>query len=1118
MGSPPTGPLQSVNDLDIDSATDITATTLRSTLGDIILESTGDTDFSTALVDAGSFTAVTTAGSGGDLTADRIRAQGTVLILADGAMTLDGNPAVSPIPGFTRSIQSVGGAVSLTSGADTSVFSVEAAGVVGVNAGTNLRFDSVAGTNISLDAGGDISGLAGAGAGTDPLPAFLRGNVTGNTINVGTPGITGIVQLGLLDATGAVIVNADQIDISTVDANTINLTSAVGSVVLGQGDATGGITVIAETDAIITDAASTGGDITVTANNGSVTLVTGAAAPVGGNILLMGSVNVNGGTLTGGGNLLADAGANVVLGSATMGGTANIAAGADAILNTVQMGSDIDVDAGANIRLGTLTGGLVTLDAGNDISGLAGAGAATDPLPAFLRGDVNGTTITIGAAGTTDVVQLDTLDAAASVTVTAGRVDISTADAGTFIDLNATDGSLVLGSGTAGTTIDLDKTGTNGSLSAGTLLAGGNVTADSTTSLLLANVTSTGGTLVASATGVAGNGDAIVTLADTSGTILITSTNATAGGGTLDGSGITVNGVSVNVTTLANAGTGGIAATANGGDLFVATGTSGGDITLIKTGDTDPAQGITANALTAVGDIDLLSDTFVDVGNSSAGGFLNITSPDTIDADLLDSDGGIAINTGGDANLGAITSGGTIVVLAAGNIDADTLTAVEDIAARAGGGIAVGDFTAGDNVTFTAGTALDLGGGSTTGSGADNATYVLDLAQAGDTSVTSTAITDGPADAVNGSVLLAAPDNFNLTGAIDVAAANGTIIVRNLAGGSATTSVGTTGGFEISNAELGFLSADTVVIDSGAKALALGTFTVPGQSLQLLSSSAITLSGAITGTGTGTLQIGQGTIGADGLVVPGSLTSTITATTETASIDYAGGVVDLRAVRIVFGNGAFLTATQGITPEAAGELLTNAGSLLYIGDNSQRVFMRADTLRVAYSDFALFQNTAFSQGGGAILNADAANSIDSLALELFSQGDDNLDSFAIFGTINGFIGRTAGVLPNAVLNIGTLSPRNLRVTQSRSRVNGCVIGSPDRGCLIIDLPPPEINTLDERQAQSLISTDDPSEFLNPLVGRGNEGLILDIAQIPVGIDMLECAADDPTCQPTETVE
>ena len=461
-----------------------------------------------------------------------------------------------------------------------------------------------------------------------------------------------------------------------------------------------------------------------------------------------------------------------------------------------------------------------------------------------------------------------------------------------------------------------------------------------------------------------------------------------------------------------------------------------------------------------------------------------------------------------------------IILLAAGDIGADSLIAVEDIAALAGGMIAIADFDAGDNVWLTAGTTLDLGGGSTSGSGADDATYVLDLALAGDTAQTALAITDGPADAPDGEIVLAAPTDFALSGAVSAAEADATIILRNLAGGSDTTSIGDGGGFAISEAELGLLAADNVVIDAGDQDIALGTFTIDSDTgrdtLRILTSGEITLGGAISGSGTGTLQIGQGEIGMDGLVDPASLTARITATTENASIEFTNGVVDLRAVRIVFGNAAFVTLTNGISLDAAGELLTNAASQLYIGDNSQRTFLQADRLRVAYSDFALFQNTAFSQGGGVILNADAANSVDDLALELFSQGDDGLDSFALFGEINGFIGRTAGVLPNSVLNIGTLNPRQLRVTQARSRVNGCVIGSPDRGCLIVDLPPPEITTIDERQTQRLISTDDPSAFLNPLVGRGNEGLILDIAQIPVGIDMLDqCDPEDEACQAQE---
>jgi hypothetical protein len=38
-------------------------------------------------------------------------------------------------------------------------------------------------------------------------------------------------------------------------------------------------------------------------------------------------------------------------------------------------------------------------------------------------------------------------------------------------------------------------------------------------------------------------------------------------------------------------------------------------------------------------------------------------------------------------------------------------------------------------------------------------------------------------------------------------------------------------------------------------------------------------------------------------------------------------------------------------------------------------------------------------------------------------------------------------------------------------------------------------------------------FFNPLVGRGNEGLIVDIADAPVGIDTIEC---DPAKGPCGT--
>ncbi|WP_339390193.1 filamentous hemagglutinin N-terminal domain-containing protein [Erythrobacter sp. EC-HK427] len=1064
-----------------------------------------------------------TAQSAGTLLLDKDGTEGELRTSGDITSTGDLNLASESNMTANGALVSTSGNMSLTSVGDTTIFSALAAsgtftanstanGVTGAEGSFDASLVRAQG-NVTITADGTIT------ADDDPaslaIPGFTQSiESTAGDVALNSGGLT---ELFSGSADGQFGVTAGAIDIGRLNAATINLAADAGGIALDEGDATGDILVngTGAGDVVLTDLDTSGGNINVSSAT-SATVTTGNADV--GSIDVMatdGDVNVNTLTTPGAlGDVTLTASANVNAGSITGGGDLLADAGADATIVSTLMSGGVDVVAGDDIRIGSVSGAQVQLDAVDDISGLSDPGA-TGLVPDFGRGDANATLDISATAGGN--VQLGTLDAGTSVTVAGAGVDLTTADAGTFVDIDASDGVLELGTGIAGTTIALTKLGPNDSLIAGSLSAPAGITANSSTSADVTSAISANGSVTVEATGDAN----LATGTANAGIVSVTSATGTASGGALTGDGVSVSGFGVDVTT-ANAGALGIDATANGGNLFVDTATSDTDITLIKTGDIagDNTDGLTANSLTADDDIIVSSATFVDLGTSNAGNLLSIVSPETIEADDLESDGSIAINTGGDAVLGDIRSGRSIILLAAGDIGADSLIAVEDIAALAGGTIAIADFDAGDNVWLTAGTTLDLGGGSTSAGGADDATYVLDLSLAGDTAQTALAITDGPADAPDGDIVLAAPTDFALSGAISAAAADATIILRNLAGGSDTTSIGDSGGFAISEAELGLLAADNVVIDAGDQDIALGTFTIDSDTgrdtLRIITSGEITLGGAISGSGTGTLQIGQGEIGMDGLVDPASLTARIIATTENASVEFSNGVVDLRAVRIVFGNAAFVTLTNSISLDAAGELLADAASQLYIGDNSQRTFLQADRLRVAYSDFALFQNTAFSQGGGVILNADAANSVDDLALELFSQGDDGLDSFALFGEINGFIGRTAGVLPNSVLNIGTLNPRQLRVTQARSRVNGCVIGSPDRGCLIVDLPPPEITTIDERQTQRLISTDDPSAFLNPLVGRGNEGLILDIAQIPVGIDMLEqCDPEDEACQAQE---
>jgi hypothetical protein len=82
-------------------------------------------------------------------------------------------------------------------------------------------------------------------------------------------------------------------------------------------------------------------------------------------------------------------------------------------------------------------------------------------------------------------------------------------------------------------------------------------------------------------------------------------------------------------------------------------------------------------------------------------------------------------------------------------------------------------------------------------------------------------------------------------------------------------------------------------------------------------------------------------------------------------------------------------------------------------------------------------------------------------------------------------------------------------------VNGCVIGSPDKGCLVTDPPRPNFSIYDERQTQLFGSTENVELLFNPLVGRANEGLFVDIVDAPVGIDTLQCEPGEVDCPRSE---
>jgi hypothetical protein len=369
---------------------------------------------------------------------------------------------------------------------------------------------------------------------------------------------------------------------------------------------------------------------------------------------------------------------------------------------------------------------------------------------------------------------------------------------------------------------------------------------------------------------------------------------------------------------------------------------------------------------------------------------------------------------------------------------------------------------------------------------------------------------------------------IGLNSLVETLATAGTITLTNRAGGaSAKTILGaeSTVDFALTAAEFNFLRSTSLTVESGAQALEIGTLPLHASSgsasLRLLSTNSVRLTGLISDAGSAqarTLQIG-GTVATPANPVSSSgadlATQILGISTPTGGgrINLSATNLDLRAARIVIGLQALADATLPLTPERVSvDFVAQTNSLLYNSNLSGTGFrsntggdfetlVRSNVLTVRYRDFALFQNTgSVGRSGGVVLGVDDQSlptATTSLALQLFGTGDittPNSNAFGLFGRVNGFIDRTAGILPSAVLDFadGTGTSRVVRITQSNSRVNGCAIGSPDKGCLVTEAPPPVVKLFDERQSQLFGVADDLDVPFDPLVGSNNEALIGDI--------------------------
>ena len=1092
----------------------------------------------------------------------------TVALLAGGAISAGGRIVASEDialrSGTTATLAALeaGDDIDLQAGGDLFLVSARTTGTgengratlfdpsqSGASAAIDIRGDTASGSNITITA----ASLSGPPIGGDTDAGLVIGDLTAGSLerSDGSAAIiadAGDIRIGRVTArSGDITVTAGLGSVSGLRSNW-SAASGGGSNISAVGDVrfnvSGALTAGSVQGSTVTNVASLPGSASVRIRNVTArTLDLQARTDLqvdGGSVEGLATLRTTGGNA--GPRSLVDASLIGRYGAANLtaaGSGASISVTTSngvAQLGTVNAGQSIAVSAQAlDVQDAVAASGALTFTVSRGRLGLGTGSAGT--AATLVKEERDGNAPADGAtsdrievrtslAGSSVSVRSETDAVLASATARTGDLTVNAARDLSVANGSATAGAVVLLAGrdaslTAAAAEDMAVTaGRNAAL--GALAAADNVVVSAGGDIVAARVTSSGG----------GTDNRTFALAPD----LAGRETAVAAGPTnaADGSVSLVAGGNVRIGTVTSSA-GAASLTARQGDITglaasePQAGFGRGDIRVNAAGQSvrlRAEQGAIRLGAISAGDA---------AGSASTGNQIDVVGRAVDLTSAAAANGGLLLNaTAGDVAIGTGSARTSVVLTATRNATGGSLTA-------SGGGIGV---TAGPLARFDALTASEaitgiadtievgraVAGGALALTARTNG-LILGTGSAGST---ATLRKQGAADGLtvqtgltaNGDILLESEGQIAIGGKVE-ATGDRLLTIRNT-GTTATTIGGTgeAGGFALADAEMDFLNASRIVVDSRTRNLTFRPLTIEAatgrRSLHFLSTGAVTIAGSIAGAGTGLLQIGgAGTDEPSGLVAPATLAQSITLDIGNgaggAGIDFAGGTVDLRAQKIVFGRSELIQQVAALDSAGVAREVANGGSPLYQGDISRRDYLKAKLLRVSYSDHALFQNTGGPAGGGVVLNGSTTPTTSHLALQLFSTGDRANNSFALFGNINGFIGRAAGILPSQNLEFATDSGsgRVLRITQSSSRVNGCVIGSPDRGCLVTDPPRPGLSIYEGRQIQLFGATENPDLLFNPLVGRGNEGLFVDIADAPVGIDTLQCQPGEENCPRSE---
>ncbi|MBI1313761.1 hypothetical protein GC176_20915, partial [bacterium] len=880
--------------------------TVRLITGSSISQSGGPFSVQDLAVSATGPVTLSNAGNDFDRVAVAASAAGAITLVDTDDLTVDLIDGVS-------GVSTVNGAISVTTG---DLLTVNRAVTTGMNGTISISASDLA-LNAALNSGsGNVSigpsqiggatvGLGAGGQTFDLEDAELDLITTTGTLTIGGANATAIIVDGVTDPAGIanfvldatrenasvtlqnaasqfnqLTINADdgvfiRTNLTsnttlTIDGDADNNTDTTDAVTIGNG----GSDVTVTADGTLAIDAMTGG-VVLDGTDGSTTIVTST-----GDALVTLGATTNGGTNP---NLVVNSQGGATIASVNTG------------TGSITLNVDTDGDTAAALSTGSLTGGNIALDSGNDLNDSA-----------MLTGSIN-------ASGTFTVTDFASLDLSASGGVTAAG-DVSVTIRGGLnvsTDIQSTTGNIML------TTVDTGAATEHLAVAGGISVTAdaGSVTlraGDNLTTAAAASISAGGGVTLTAAFGDVDSLGAI-TLADTS-------TVESTGGGTLDldaRGNIALSALSttgeVQITTTNGAiidnGDNGPDITAGLIALRAATGI-GDDLNSLETTEATVSAGVSLAAETESGDIALLNTGGLTIGtvnglsgvkisdapSNNNSGLDNISltanSPLTINADVVDSDGG---------NI-SLTAGGS----AAG----DDLTINANVTAEGGNG----------NIALSAGSDILQTSGTVSAAGSGTISYSA-----------STGTVDGVLTMSNGTQATAT------TGAISLSAA-GDITLGGLTTGNATTvavSVTSTTGAILDGGD-----AHTDVTTTNASARVVLSASTGIGTGNAIDTSIAALDASVTGTGD--LSINEAdainlldldtTDGAINVVADGMLTATDVAAGgagDTDDVTLQGTSIEIGTISAASLGDISLVATSGEIDDADANSSVSADDLSF---------------------------------------------------------------------------------------------------------------------------------------------------------------------------------------------